>query len=145
MVAYKITLEPDSNETFLVACPDLPGVNTFGDTREDAAHHAVDAIETWIASLIGDGLAVPRPKAPGKLKANEMMVMLPPLAAMKIELYWALQKSGITRAELMRRLKWNRESIDRLFRLDHRSRFDQLEQAFAALDRRVDVRILEMV
>jgi antitoxin HicB len=69
------------------------------------------------------------------------VVVLPALTALKIELYWALQDAKITRAELMRRLKWNRESVDRLFRLDHASRLDQIEAAFHALGRRVSVRI----
>ena len=38
-------------------------------------------------------------------------------------------------------LGWNRESVDRLFRLDHASRLDQLEAAFKALGRSVDVSI----
>jgi hypothetical protein len=42
-----------------------------------------------------------------------------PLRSLKASLYRALRESGITRAELMRRLGWNRESVDRLFRLDH--------------------------
>jgi hypothetical protein len=36
---------------------------------------------------------------------------------------------------------WNRESVDCLFRLDHASRLDQLEAAFNALGRSVDMSI----
>jgi antitoxin HicB len=49
MVSYRIRLEPDDNGTLLVTCPDLPGVVTYGDTRDQAIAHAGDAIETWIA------------------------------------------------------------------------------------------------
>jgi antitoxin HicB len=143
MTAYKIVLEPDTNGTLLVSCPDLPGVNTFGESREDAIHHAVDAIETWIASLIADGLDVPRPRRPHKLARNEALVQLPMLTALKLELYWTLKDKHQTRADLMRKLKWERESVDRLFRLDHQSRLNQIEQAFNALDKRVDLRISE--
>jgi hypothetical protein len=41
----------------------------------------------------------------------------------------------------LRRLRWNRESADCLFRLDHASRLDQLEAAFKALGRSVDMSI----
>jgi antitoxin HicB len=41
----------------------------------------------------------------------------------------------------MRRLKWNRESVDRLFRLDHALRLDQLDAAFHVLGRKIDVSI----
>ncbi|MPZ58482.1 MAG: type II toxin-antitoxin system HicB family antitoxin, partial [Rhizobiales bacterium] len=139
MVSYRIRLEPDDNDTLLATCPDLPGVVTYGDTREVAMAHAVDAIETWIASLIADGLDVPRPTTVKRRKAEEAMVTLPALTALKLELYWALRDSRITRAELMRRLNWNRESVDRLFRLDHASRLDQIEAAFRALGRQISV------
>ena len=143
MIAYKIVLERDTNDTLLVSCPDLPGVNTFGADREDAIHHAVDAIETWIASLISDGRDVPRPKKVHRLARNEALVPLPALTTLKLELYWALRESDLTRAELVRRLHWKRESVDRLFRLSHQSRIDQLEEAFKAINKRVDLRIAE--
>jgi len=66
---------------------------------------------------------------------------LPALTTLKTELYSTMRKAGITRAELMRRLKWNRESVDRLFRLDHASRLDQIEAAFRALGRSVNIKI----
>jgi antitoxin HicB len=40
MLAYAIKLEPDDNGTLLVTCPDLPGVVTFGEDREDAIRKA---------------------------------------------------------------------------------------------------------
>lgn len=58
---YPITLTPDDNDTFLVTCPDLPEVTTFGETIEEAVHHAADAIEEAIACRIADGLDVPEP------------------------------------------------------------------------------------
>jgi antitoxin HicB len=63
--------------------------------------------------------------------------------AIKVQLYRAIHAAGITRAELARRLDWNRESVDRLFRLDHNSRLDQLEQAFRVLKLSIDVRVKE--
>jgi len=143
MVAYRVLLENDDNDTLLVTCPDIPGMVTYGETREAALHHAVDAIETMLASLICRGAPVPRPKRGQRLRNNEALVKLPILAAAKLELYWALKDAGITRAELMRRLDWKRESVDRLFRLDHASRLDQIEAAFRALGKSVDVRIKE--
>jgi antitoxin HicB len=141
MIRYKVTLEPDDNDTLLVTCRDLPGVVTFGETRDAAIRHAGDAIETWIAGLIADGLPVPRPKVYSRLKQNEALVAISALSTLKIELYWAMQEAKITRAELMRRLKWTRESVDRLFRLDHASRLDQLDAAFHVLGRKIDVSI----
>ncbi|MBE7200508.1 MAG: type II toxin-antitoxin system HicB family antitoxin [Parafilimonas terrae] len=134
MLAYPITLEPDDNGTLLVTCPLLPIVLTFGEDEADARRHAVDAIETALASMIADGDPIPRPPISSKCS-----VRLPALTALKVELYWALQDAGITRAELQRRLGWKRESVDRLFRLDHGSKLEQLEAAFAALGRELSL------
>ena len=138
MLDYRFKLEPDDNGTFLVSCPQLPMVATFGDTEIDARRHAIDAIETALASMIDDGEDIPFPDGSGKIAVH-----LPLLTNLKLNLYWALRAAGITRAELARRLDWNRESVDRLFRLDHGSRLEQIEAAFQALGRSIDVDIRE--
>ena len=86
--------------------------------------------------MIGDGEDIP---VPDDLEGE--IVYLPTLTALKVNLYWALRASDITRAELSRRLGWNCNSVDRLFLLDHKSRLEQLEAAFAALNRTIDVEI----
>ena len=68
--------------------------------------------------------------------------MLPLLTMLKVNLYIALQREGVSRAELGRRLGWHREQVDRLFRLEHASRLDQIEEAFRALDRNITVSVL---
>lgn len=134
---YRVVLTPDDNDTLLLTCPQLPIVATYGATEAEALHHAVDAIETALASMVDDGENIPRPVRGGR----GMVARLPLMTSLKVELYWALREAGVTRAELARRLSWNRESVDRLFRLDHRSRLEQLEAAFAALGRHVDLRV----
>lgn len=133
-LSFKVTLTPDEG-TLLVTCPALPEVTTFGADEDDALAHAVDAIEEALAARIADGEAVPA----GSRGAPA--VRLPALTALKVELYRALRSSGLTRADLQRRLGWNRESVDRLFRLDHHSWLAQIEAAFHALGREIDVRI----
>jgi len=68
-------------------------------------------------------------------------VRLPALTVLKVELYRRLREAGITRTELARRVGWKRESVDRLFRLGHASRLEQLEVAFAALGQAVSVSV----
>jgi antitoxin HicB len=141
MLRYPIKLEPDDNDTLLVTCPALPEVTTFGEDRDDALRHAASAIEEAIAARIADGMDIPRPRPGGRVRSDEALVTLPALTTLKTELYWTMRKAGITRAELTRRLKWNRESVDRLFRLDHASRLDQIEAAFRALGRSVNIKV----
>jgi len=137
MLAYHVELTPDDNETLLVLCPSLPMVATFGETREAALAHARDAIETALASMIADAEDIPPADSAGTL------VRLPMLTTLKVALYRALREAGITRAELARRLGWKRESVDRLFRLDHASRLEQIEAAMAAIGKTFEVEVQE--
>jgi antitoxin HicB len=136
MLGYRIKLEPDDNGTFLVTCPSLPEVTTFGDSESDATQHAVGAIEEAIAARMASGEDVPAGHQRGP-----RLVRFPALTVLKVELYRQLRDAGITRAELARRLGWKRESVDRLFRLDHASRLEQIEAAFGALGQAVSVSV----
>jgi antitoxin HicB len=136
-IAYRVTLEPDDNGTLLVTCRLLPEVTTFGDDEADALDHARDAIEEALAARITEGQDIPE-----GAKRGPRLVRLPALTSLKIDLYRRMRRDGVTRAELARRLRWNRETVDRLLRLDHASRLDQIEAAVAALGRHVDVGIV---
>ena len=109
-------------------------MTSFGEDAAFARAHAREAIAEALAARIARGEAIPA--------GDEAGEALPLLAALKIELYEALRAARLTRADLVRRLGWNRESVDRLFRLDHASRTEQLEAGFAALGMVVDVRVV---
>lgn len=134
-LAYNVVLTPDE-DTLLVTCPDLPEVTTFGQGAADALLHAADAIEEAIAARIADGEDVP---APSLRRRKHQSVALPTQATLKLSLYWVMREDGITRAELTRRLGWKRESVERLFRLDHATRLEQYDAAFRALGRNLSI------
>jgi antitoxin HicB len=135
MLAYRIVLTPD-DDTQLVTCPDLPEVTTFGTDEADAQRRAVDAIEEALAARIAYKQPIPAPSRKGSLAVD-----IPALTMAKVSLYRLMMREGVSRAELSRKLGWRREQVDRLFRLDHASRLDQLEAAFASLNKRLDVAI----
>jgi antitoxin HicB len=137
LMAYRIVLTPDTNDTFLAECPAFPEVVTFGETEEDAKRHASLAIQEAIARRMHDGQDVPPPDGAGG--ATEAPVPL--LVGLQVDLYRALRESGLTRAELARRLGWNRNSVDRLFDVNHASRLEQIEAALGALGYRIDARL----
>jgi antitoxin HicB len=136
-LAYRVNLEKDDNGTLLVTCRALPEVTTFGDDEADAIAHAIGAIEEALAARISDGADIPAGDAKGS-----HLVRLRALTSLKVELYRQLRNEEVTRAELMRRLHWKRESVDRLFRLDHNSKIDQIETAFKALGRNLDIEVV---
>ena len=141
---YRCTYEPDDNDTLLIRCPDFPEVITFGESLEDGWLHAMGAIEEAIAARISDGREIPRSTPRHKFTGeNDFWVKLPQLTAQKVMLYDLLGSVGMTRAELARQLRWHREQVDRLFRLDHASRPDQMDAAFRVLGHEVDVTLHE--
>ena len=135
---YRVTLERE-NGLVNVYFPDVPGVQTFGDDEQEALARAVDAVETMFMAMIQDREEIPRPRVP---RRGEKTVTLPALTVAKLELYHAMRAAGVGKAELARRLNWHLPQIDRLLDLGHASRLDQLEQAFAALGKRLEVAVL---
>jgi antitoxin HicB len=134
---YRVTLEREKG-LVNVYFPDVPGAQTFGDDEQEALARAVDALETMFMGLIEYRKDIPRPRAP---KRGEKTVTLPALTVAKLELYQAMRAAGVGKAELARRLNCHLPQIDRLLDLSHGSRLDQLEQAFAALGKRLEVAI----
>ena len=144
---YRIILSPDDNGTLLVTCPALPEVTTFGEDVEDARRRSAAAILEAIAARISDAFDIPGgpnvPKDDRPFGSDHPVVYaeVPALAAIKVQLYRACREQKVTRAELTRRLGWARNSVDRLFLLDHQSRLDQLEAAARALGLELDARL----
>lgn len=139
---YLIDIEPDDNETLLATCRAFPELTTFGADKADVQANASKALEEAIAARIDDGDDLPAEATVDDIRKHKgVLVKLPLMTSLKAMLYTALRTSGITRAELARRLNWHREQVDRLFRLDHASKTDQIEAALDALGQDVDVRV----
>ena len=136
MIRFRLKLEPDDNGTVLVTSPDLP-IATFGADEGEALRQARAAIHVLMESMISARDAVPIPSC--EVEIGEAYHAVDLQTEMKLRLHNALLAAGLTRADLQRSLGWQRESIDRLFRLDHNSRLDQLEAAFKALGKGVMV------
>lgn len=133
---YRIELEPDDNGTLMVTSPDFPEVTTFGEDKDQAIRSARDAVEEAIAARMAAKQEIP--VSPARIPARYSKVQLPWQTELKVMLYHGLRKAKLTRADLARRLSWPREQVDRLFRLDHASRLDQLEAAFGALGIKIE-------
>jgi antitoxin HicB len=133
MIGYWIKLEPDDNGTFLVTCPVLPEVTTFGETTRDATSNAIGAIEEALAARMDAWREVPPLEASSQPGEQDLFAPLSSQTIAKVLLLQRLHQLGLTRAELQRRMNVHREQVDRLFRLDHASQLNQLDAAFRAL------------
>ena len=128
---YEMDVDVEDNDTFFVTSKSFPELATFGDDMEAALLHARSPIEEAIAARIAHGNPVPCPMP--NTTGKGYFVQVPALTFLKSALYMTCAAQGITRAELGRRLNWHREQVDRLFRIDHKSKLDQIEDAFRAI------------
>jgi antitoxin HicB len=138
MLRYPVRLRPDTNDTILASFPDFPEAHTFGDDRTEALARAADLLEDVLADYIGSRRDIP---APSKARRQDRLVTLPVLTEAKVGLYREMLASGVRKAELARRLGRHMRQVDRLLDLNHASRLDQVESAFAALDKRLVIEI----
>lgn len=141
MSFYVFDLMPDDNGTFLATCDAFPEIATYVDEVGDLFFTGPAAVEEAIAARIADERDIPDSaskaeiatvgeKADGTVRA---WVPVPHLTDLKVLLYRAMRGERVTRADLQRRLGWKRESVDRLFRLDHKSKVEQIEAALLVL------------
>ncbi len=140
MIRYRVKLTPDDNDTFLVTAPDFPEVITFGETREEALHYAIGAFQEMIAAKIHYKERIPKPS---KIRAKDDFVTLPLQTEMKIKLYESLQKKGVKKAELARRMKLHRQEIDRLLDFKQSTSIGKIESAFAALGKQLKIEVAD--
>lgn len=126
----------EASQSYAVECRDIPEVNSVGDTVEEALTEVLDALEVAFTIYMEKRLFIPAPSK--SLEDGEYWVELPPMTALKIQLYHEMLAQKITKAELARRLNWNQTQADRLWSLHHKTKFETFEQAFKVLGKKLD-------
>ena len=140
MVLYPASIRKDGN-VWLLLFPDFPqGGHTNGQTVDDALRHAPDALRTIISMRMERGLDIPMPGRPASRKTR-LVALGSVIEDAKVELYMAVKRAGIRKAELARRMGIHKQQVERLLDLDHTSRIEQLEAAFAAVGKRLLVAV----
>lgn len=152
MTGYLFDLEPDDNGTYLATCAAFPELNTFVEEPSALAVHGLGALEEALAARIARNADVPAPEPADAVRhlrerdedGLRAWVKLPLETDLKVRLYRLLRGKGITRAELQRRLGWNGESVDGLFKLDSETRGAQFDAAYQALGYELNVESVPM-
>jgi antitoxin HicB len=136
---YAALFEAAEEGGFVVTFPDFEWGITQGDTEAEARRMAADALATMIQEHIRRGEDLPRPSRPRGRKYRA--IRLPALEDTKAELYAAFRASGITKAELARRMGIPKSIVDRLFDFRTSTRLNQIEAAFAALGKHIEMTV----
>lgn len=138
IMAYPVRLKRERGGTILASFPDVPEALTEGESVNAALTEAQDALLAALGGYINERRTIP---SPSKTRRGQRLVFLPPLPAAKLALYQAMREAGVTNVALGRRLKISEAAIRRLIDLDHRSHIGQIEDALAALGRRLVVEV----
>jgi antitoxin HicB len=142
MATYFALFEPERKAGgYSVHFPDLPFGATQGENLAEAEDMAQDLLKCILGELIRRGEPIPASRKHTGTHFRE--IHLGALEAAKVALHLAFQQSGLSKAELGRRAGIAKPNIDRLFDLDHASRLDQLESAFGALGKRLEIAVTE--
>jgi antitoxin HicB len=133
VLQYPAVLEKDDNGTWLVTFPDFDDAVTFGDTREEAMAHSVDALESVIISRMRHKLAVPTPSA----ARGKPLVTIPPLIAAKALLYKELSEQHISIRQLAQKLQCEYPVARRLVDVSRKTQVNEIARALQVLGKRV--------
>ncbi|TDR82220.1 type II toxin-antitoxin system HicB family antitoxin [Paludibacterium purpuratum] len=135
---YPARFEPVAEGGFVATFRDIPEAITQGETVEETAAMAADALVTAMDFYFEDRRAVP---APSKAEAGEQFVELPPSIAAKVLLLNELVAQGISNVELASRMHTTKQEVGRIVDLAHTTKIDTLAAALSAVGRRLDIRL----
>jgi antitoxin HicB len=133
--AYPYVAEPQPEGGWTVTFPDVPEAITQGDTEEEVAAMAEDALVTALSFYTDDGQPLPRPSA----AYNRPVAIVPSLVAAKLALHDAMLAAGISNVVLGRRLGLEDKAVRRLRDPLHRSHIGAVEAALRVLGQRLVV------
>ena len=130
MVGYTIKVSR-RNGAVLATCPDFPEVTFNCANGQDTLARANDLLERAISVRMANGHDIPKP-SPGHHRAN-----LSAQTTIKVRVYQAAYRDGVSRRELARRLGWRSAQVDRLFDLKRSLRLDQIDAVCRVLGLRL--------
>jgi antitoxin HicB len=133
--AYPYELAPQPEGGFTVTFPDVPEAVTQGETAEEAAAMAEDALVTALSFYTDNGEPLPQP-SPAR---GRPLAYVPPLVAAKLALHDAMLAAGVSNVALARQLGADEKTVRRLRDPLHQSRINQVDAALRALGKRMGI------
>ena len=137
---YPVDLRPKDDGGFMVIFPDIPEALTQGDDRADALAEASDCLAEALAGRIRNKKGFPAPSP----AHGRPLVGPDPVIAAKAALYQAIAEAGITNVELGCRMGVPEVEVRRLLNPRHNSKIGRLDEALAALGKRVILEVRDV-
>lgn len=133
--AYPYELIPQPEGGFTVIFSDVPEAITQGETEEEAATMAEDALVTALSFYTDRAERLPSPSP----ASDRRLAYPPPLVAAKLALHDAMLGAGVSNVALARRLGTDEKTVRRLRDPLHQSRINQVDAALRALGKRMAI------
>jgi antitoxin HicB len=133
--AYPYELIPQAKGGFTVTFPDVPEAITQGESEEEAAAMAENALAAALSFYADNTEPLPRPSPAGERK----LAYIPPLIAAKLALHDVMLAAGVSNVALARRLGVDEKIVRRLRDPLHKSRIDQVDAALRSLGKRIEI------
>lgn len=137
--AYPYDMERQTEGGWTVTFPDVPEAITQGDTEEEVAAMAEDALVTALSFYTDDGQPLPHPSA----AKGRPVARVPSLVAAKLALHDAMLDAGVSNVVLGKRLGLDEKAVRRLRDPLYRSHIGSIEAALKMLGRRVELSVFE--
>ena len=122
----------------VVSFRDLPECLTSGEDEAEALLEARDALEEAIAGRINRRGYIPNPS---QRKRGEYLVAVPPNTAAKAAVAIALERSGISKAALARKLSIHERGVDRILDPRFPANTAMIDHALLALGSEIVVEV----
>ena len=141
--AYPVSATPAARlargeSGYVIACRDLPEINTQGEAIPEALANAADALDEAIAYRLRENLKLPSPSQP---RRGERVVAVPPRMAARAALVLALAEAGIAKVELARRLGINEKDARRLLDPRHNTKLPAIAAALGKLGKQMVISV----
>jgi antitoxin HicB len=138
---YPARFEPGERPGGLVVTfRDIPEAITQGKGGKDALRRAADCLEEAIAGRIADGREIPKSSRPAR--GEQPIPLAAPMAA-KAALHLAMREAQTNNAALARKLGCDEKEVQRMLDPRHPTKLPRIEEALAALGRRLVMSVEE--
>lgn len=128
---YALNFAPESEGGYSISCRTIPELLSCGDDDKDAMEMAEDALICCVEIYFDSGWQFPEQVT--KIRPTERLVFLPDLIYSKILLHNALLKSGVSKAELARRMGVTPQQLTPVFTVRHNTKLNTIALALHAL------------
>lgn len=135
---YAAKIEKDKDMGYVVSFPDLPNVNAFGETREEAIKQAKDALDGAMECDLDMGYSFVYPKTKPDADKDLVAIQLSPRIEVAYKIFEA--RRGKTKAEVAKAAGFTPQAYQRFETPKGTPTVETLYKIAAALGKKLEIK-----